>query len=106
MSKLTLTDATFENVIATADKPIVVDFWATHCGPCKMVGPALEKVGVEMADVIAVAFADTAEAPQTVARLGVKTTPTLIIFKNGQPVAQKAGAMLQSHIRQWIGQHV
>jgi thioredoxin 1 len=89
---VTVTDASFANDVLNSDKPVLVDFWATWCGPCRMVAPVLEEIAGEHADKITVAKLDV-DANPTVARdYQVLSIPTLILFKGGEPVKQIVGA--------------
>lgn len=87
-----VTDATFENDVIKSDKPVLVDFWATWCGPCKMVAPVLDEIAGEHKDALTVAKLDVDANQQTAQRYQVMSIPTLIVFKDGQPVKQIVGA--------------
>lgn len=89
-STVKVTDATFESFIQS-DKPVIVDFWATWCGPCKMMAPVLEEVAGEYADKVAVGKLDVDENPETTQKFGIMSIPTLLIFKNGEVVKQLVG---------------
>ena len=88
-----ITSATFDDVLATETRPVLVDFWATWCGPCRMLGPIVEEISTEMADRLAVFKCDVDAEPALAQRFGIMSIPTLIIFKDGEPVGQLVGAM-------------
>ena len=98
----TVTDLSFEADVLGADKPVLVDFWADWCGPCKMIAPALEQIGEELGDKVTIAKMDIMENPETPAKLGVQNSPLMLLFKDGKVVAQKLGAAPRSHIQQWL----
>ena len=83
MATKNITDATFEEEVLKSDKPVVLDFWAPWCGPCKMIGPSLEEISDEMADKITVAKVNIDENPETPTKYGVRGIPTMLVFKNG-----------------------
>lgn len=91
-STVTVTDASFADDVLTSDKAVLVDFWATWCGPCKMVAPVLEEIASEHGDKITVAKLDIDENPGTARDYQVMSIPTLILFKGGKPVKQIVGA--------------
>ena len=88
----TLTDATFDEEIAAATEPIVVDFWAEWCGPCKMIAPVLEEIAAEHAGKVRIAKLNIDEHPGAARRFDVMSIPTLIVFKDGQPAKRVVGA--------------
>lgn len=96
----TLTDATFDEAVLGADKPVLVDFTAEWCGPCKMIAPILDELSVEQAERFAVASIDVDENPRTTVRYGVMSMPTLILFKDGEPVRRLVGARGKHHLLQ------
>lgn len=98
------TAASFEAEVlqASLDTPVLVDFWAEWCGPCRMIAPALEEIANELGDKVTVAKLNIDENPDTPARYGVRGIPTMLLFKDGQPVAQKVGAAPRSQIQQWL----
>ncbi len=98
MATKNITDATFEEEVLKSDKPVVLDFWAPWCGPCKMIGPSLE----EMADKITVAKVNIDENPETPTKYGVRGIPTMLVFKNGEAAATKVGAVSKTAIVEWI----
>lgn len=88
-----ITAATFDSVIASSDKPVLVDFWATWCGPCRALGPIVEQVSDEMADRLAVYKCDVDAESALAQRFNIVSIPTLILFKNGKPVHTMVGSM-------------
>ncbi|NBB81986.1 MAG: thioredoxin TrxA [Alphaproteobacteria bacterium] len=97
-----VSDASFDQDVLKADKPVVVDFWAEWCGPCKMIAPALEELAGELGDQITVAKVNIDENPQTPSQYGVRGIPTLMVFKDGQVAATKIGAVPKGALKQWI----
>jgi thioredoxin 1 len=97
-----ITDASFEAEVLAAPGPVLVDFWAEWCSPCKMIAPALEEIGASMAGKLTVAKINIDDNPKTPSRFGVKAIPTLILFNNGQVVAQKLGAVPKGKLAEWI----
>ena len=99
-------DDEFETNVLKAAGPVLVDFWAEWCGPCKMITPILEEVATEMADEITIFKINIDDNPVTPSDLGIKGIPTLIIFKNGEVASTKVGALLKGQIVQWIKESV
>ena len=98
----TVTDLSFEADVLGSDKPVLVDFWAEWCGPCKMIAPALEQIGEELGDKVTIAKMDIMENPETPAKFGVQNIPLMLLFKDGKVVAQKLGAAPRSQLQQWL----
>jgi thioredoxin 1 len=98
----TVTDQSFEADVLTADKPVLVDFWAEWCGPCRMIAPALEEIAADLGEKVTIAKINIDENPEVPGRYGVRGIPTMLLFKNGEAVATKVGAAPRSHIQQWL----
>ena len=102
MATFVVTDASFEADVLNSDTPVVVDFWAEWCGPCKQIGPALEEIAAEMGGKVKIAKVNIDENPNAPSKYGVRGIPTLLVFKNGQVASQKVGAAPKSALQQWI----
>ena len=98
----TVTDQSFADDVLGADKPVLVDFWAEWCGPCKMIAPALEELSQTLADKVTIAKLNIDENPETPGKYGVRGIPTMLLFKGGEPVAQKVGALPKSQLAAWL----
>ncbi|MDD3029710.1 MAG: thioredoxin TrxA [Alphaproteobacteria bacterium] len=97
-----ITDASFDAEVLKSEKPVVVDFWAEWCGPCKMIGPVLEEIAAELQDQLTVAKVNVDENPSTPSQYGIRSIPTLMIFKDGQVVATKVGSVPKASLLAWI----
>ena len=102
MPTLNVTDDSFKADVLDSDKPVLVDFWAEWCGPCKMIAPALEEISEELGERVTIAKMDIMENPETPGEMGVQSIPLMVIFKNGQAVARKVGAAPKSQLKEWI----
>lgn len=103
MSKTSkVSDDSFETDVLKASGPVLVDFWAEWCGPCKMIGPALEELAVEMQDKLTVAKLNIDDNPNTPNNYGVRGIPTLMLFKDGKVQATKIGALPKGQLKSWI----
>lgn len=102
MGSKIVTDASFERDVLGAPGLVLVDFWAEWCGPCRIISPALEEIGVELGDRLTVAKVNIDDNPGTPARYGVRSIPTLMLFKDGKPAATRVGVAPKSAMRAWI----
>jgi thioredoxin 1 len=100
----TVTDQSFEADVLTADKPVLVDFWAEWCGPCRMIAPALEEIAAALGPKAKIVKSNIDENPKTPSQYGVRGIPTLMVFKGGQVAATKVGAAPKSQLQSWIEQ--
>ena len=104
MPTVTTTDNDFTSEVLESDLPVVVDFWAEWCGPCKVIGPALEEISEEMAGKVKIVKVNIDENPQTPMQYGVRGIPTLLIFDKGEVKAEKIGAAPKSKLSEWVEQ--
>ena len=106
MATVNVTDENFEVEVLKSNKPIVVDFWAEWCGPCKQIGPALEEISEEMVNDVVIAKHNIDNEPNTPTKYGVRGIPTMLLFKNGELKATKVGATPKSDIVTWIKENL
>ncbi|PZU59309.1 MAG: thiol reductase thioredoxin [Sphingobium sp.] len=102
MATKAISDSSFQSDVLESDKPVLVDFWAEWCGPCKMIGPALEEISDELGDQVTIAKINIDENPDAPTKYGVRGIPTMILFKGGEVAATKVGAAPKSALKGWI----
>jgi len=106
MATLKTSDNNFSGDVLTADKPVLVDFWAEWCGPCKSIAPALEEISEEMKSEIVIAKLNVDENPSTAQEFNIRSIPALMIFKDGEVKAEIMGALPKSQLENWIKQNI
>jgi thioredoxin len=97
-----VSDTTFDSEVLKASGPVVVDFWAEWCGPCRMIAPALEEIAGSLGDKVKIVKLNVDESPATATKYGIQSIPTLMIFKNGQMASRQIGAAPKQKLEQWI----
>ena len=102
MATKTVGDNDFAATVLSSGKPVLVDFWAEWCGPCKMIGPSLEEISEELAGQVEIVKLNIDDHPDTPAKYGVRGIPTMILFKDGAPAATKVGAAPKSALQSWL----
>ena len=101
-----ITDQNFAELVQNSEKPVMIDFWAEWCGPCKMIAPSLEEISTEMGDKVKIAKVNMDENPDLAAKYGVRSIPTLLMFKGGEPVAIQVGAAPKNKLSDWISNEI
>jgi thioredoxin 1 len=104
MATVTVTDESFEADVLKSASPVLVDFWAEWCGPCKQIAPALDQISEELSGRVTIAKVNIEDSPSTPGRYGVRGIPTMMLFKDGQMTSMKVGAMPKAKILEWLSQ--
>jgi thioredoxin 1 len=102
MATTSVTDSDFDTQVLKSDKPVLVDFWAEWCGPCKMIGPSLEEISEELGEQVQIVKLNIDDHPDTPAKYGVRGIPTMILFKNGEIADTKVGAAPKAQLKSWL----
>ena len=102
MSTVKITDENFDQAVLQAELPVLVDFWAEWCGPCKQIAPALEQISEELSGLVTIAKLNIEDSPTTPSRYGVRGIPTMMLFRDGQMASMKVGAMPKQKILEWL----
>jgi len=106
MATIKTTDSDFSTDVLQADKPVLVDFWAEWCGPCNAIGPALEEISETHGDAVSIVKLNIDENPMTPQQFNVRGIPTLLLFRDGEVIAEKVGALPKSQLESWIVQSI
>ncbi len=106
MSTKKITDENFEQEVIKSDKPVLVDFWAEWCGPCRQLSPIIDELAAEYGDKVTIAKVNIDDSPEAPSKYGVRGIPTMIFFKNGEAVATKVGAVQKTKLKEWIDENV
>ena len=106
MASININDSSFDKEVLKSNNLTLVDFWAEWCGPCKMIGPALEEISEEMKDDVRITKLNIDENPATPQKYGVRGIPTLLLFRNGEVVAEKVGALPKTQLQEWISSNI
>jgi thioredoxin 1 len=102
MATTSVSDSDFDAQVLKSDKPVLVDFWAEWCGPCKMIGPSLEEISEELGEQVQIVKLNIDDHPETPAKYGVRGIPTMILFKNGEIADTKVGAAPKAQLKSWL----
>ncbi len=106
MSSKAVNDSDFESEVLNSDSPVLVDFWAEWCGPCKTLLPLVEEIADEMQDKLKVVKVNIDESPETPTKYGIRGVPTLMLFKDGQVIDTRVGGMPKSDLSQWVQEQI
>ena len=106
MATVKIDTGNFDSDVLNSDTPVVVDFWAEWCGPCKMIAPSLEEISDEMDGQVKIAKVNMDENPDLAAKYGIRSIPTLLMFKDGEPVAIQVGAAPKNKLSDWISNEI